>query len=191
MTLSPTSKFCAPHTTPCTPDGSIPLPSSCCEAPSGTTWTCVQLMVLPLECSSGVFSNTFPTTMGPVRSNPWTSSSSRPTMTRSAIRSSAVASAGSCVYSRNQDNGIRMLGLYLHSKRKTRVYIRVNACSAQYLRVYHTAATPFDPLWAAFGIRVPDVKFSRRFREREEVGTQPNGCVGTKHGGREVFQRAS
>src|SRR5699024_5428181 len=105
---------------------------------------------------------------------------------------------------RNQDNGIRMLGLYLHSKlrretyvafyhvvhightvaehqrsfythakRKTRIYIRVNACSAQYLRVYHTAATPFDPLWAAFGIRVPDVKFSRRFREREEVGTQP------------------
>src|SRR5690625_1871868 len=114
-TLSPTSKLSAPQTTPWTPSSEMPSPCRVCLWPSGTTWTWHQLMVLPLDCGSGVFCRTLPTTMGPEMSGTWTSSSSSPTLTSSAMRSSGVPEAGNWVCSRIHDRGMR-IWLHLHSE---------------------------------------------------------------------------
>ena len=89
----------------------MPLPVSVCSWPSGTTRTVHQFTVLPLEWVSGSMVSTWPTTIGPDSESVgrWTSSSSRPTFTRVARTSSAVASSGTGAYSRSHDRGIRML----------------------------------------------------------------------------------
>jgi hypothetical protein len=86
----------------------MPSPVRLCPVPSGTTRTWHQLMVLPLDCGSLTRLSTWPTTIGPVSSSVgrWTSSSSSPTFTSSAMTSSAVASAGTAAYSRSHDSGI-------------------------------------------------------------------------------------
>src|SRR5699024_8371576 len=76
---------------------------------------------------------------------------------------------------------------HTHAESKTGIHIRIDASGPQHLRLYHHATAPFNPLRAAFSVRIPYVKLSRWFRKGEEVWTKPDGSIGTKHGGRKIF----
>src|SRR5699024_6070035 len=115
---------------------------------------------------------------GPEMSGTWTSSSSSPTLTSSAMRSSGVPEAGNWVCSRIHDRGMRIWlnlhsevlaepdvafnhvahiqhpvaehqgPLHTHAEGEAGVLRVCDTGGAQHIGVHHPAAAPFDPLGA-------------------------------------------